>query len=362
MATIKETNKIVFYILLIALIIFGLVIFINLILTLIDPYLSLVAQMNNETNTTKDLWEMRGQMGDVLSGHFTALAFIGLLISLQYQRKSIEQMSTTIKQQNESFLKQSEALNLQIVEFKQQTEEFEHQTTEFKISNYLQIIERNYSRLNELEASFTYTIGQNKYNSYRDLLNNLDKSTRIAFRDLEMLVSQLKIIETNIQFVHLDKIKETLENEYNVYKDLYYKDKIESIIYSVFFKNQIKDILDKYLDINDVLGDINDVLGDRNIFGERINNTKDPEANLTIISEAISHKLEDIKIKGSGLEKQLALFFIDYLAKEDNTFLDFLKKYSSRTPVNKDFLNDNFKINTDLIWDTESFNISEKVK
>ena len=341
MTKIEEKNKKDF--LVIGLIIFGSVIFINLILTLNNPCLSLVNTISCDTNTTKELWEMRGQMGDVLSGHFTALAFIGLLISLQYQRKSIEQMGTTINQQNENLIKQSEALHLQIEEFHRQTEEFEHQTTEFKISNYLQIIERNYSRLNDLEASFTYYDSSNrKHESYRNLLN--EKNSTTAFRDLEMLVSQLKIIEINIQFVHLPEIKETLENEYNIYKDLYYKNKIESIIYGIFFKNQIKPVLDKYA--------LRDGLEGRPI------NLNNPENNLTIIIEEIINRLEDIKIKGSELEKRLAIFFIHYLTKADNNFLVFLEKYSSRTPVDKQFLEDNFQIDNDLIWNTEPLNIS----
>ena len=326
----------------------GLVIFINLILTLQNPYSSIVAQMNNDTNTTtKDLWEMRGQMGDVLSGHFTALAFIGLLISLQYQRKSIVQMGTTINQQNENLIKQSEALHLQIEEFHRQTEEFEHQTTEFKINNYLQIIERNYSRLNDLEASFTYYDSNNdKDKSYRNLLHNLDKSLQIAFRDLEMLVSQLKIIEKNIQFVYLADIKGTLENEYNIYKNLYYKDKIESMIYYTFFKQKISSIIGS--DFN------------RNEFGEQLDGINDFVSKIDEITINIVESLTSNSNNFSILEKQLSEFFIEYFENNKIDFSTFLKECPQYLTPN--IFISYFKIDHNLIWDTEPLNISEKVE
>jgi hypothetical protein len=332
---IEEKNKKNF--LVIGLVILGVVVLANLILTLNNPYFTFVNLFNNENNTNNELWAMRGQIGDVLSGHFTALAFIGLLISLQYQRKSIEQMSIAINQQNKNLIRQSKILKLQIKEFEQQTEEFKEQTTEFKINNFLQIIARNYSRLNDFEVSFTYITRQTKHESYRNFLNDLYLSPEIVFRDLEMLVSQLKIIETNIQFVHLPEIKEILKNEYNIYKDLYYKDKIESTIYYTFFKQEMRPILvDGYY-----------------------HNAMDIKIARELLSQCTNH-LETKKQLYSNLEQRLCDFFLQEIKKDQSLEMnDILKKYDQHSI---DSFTNLFHLDADLIWNIEPLNISKKVE
>jgi len=95
--------------------IFGLV-FVLILLIIFD----LIANMNMGKNifgvfqhaktfadlNTSDGWAQRGQWGDILSGHFSALAFIALALSIYIQGK-------TLKVQQEELDRQKEELRLQ---------------------------------------------------------------------------------------------------------------------------------------------------------------------------------------------------------------------------------------------------------
>lgn len=86
-----------------------IVILLNLLLTIISPTWSLfnIFTLDNMLNkTSTDYWSIRGQMGDILSGHFAALAFIALLITIYQMQKSILKQDEAIKIQQEYFKKQ----------------------------------------------------------------------------------------------------------------------------------------------------------------------------------------------------------------------------------------------------------------
>lgn len=92
------------------------IILLNLILTILTPNMSifnLLAYDDIKFNI-KDNWSIRGQIGDLLSGHFTALAFIGLMLT-------ISQMNKALKQQDEAILIQKQEMNKQFKEMYKQS-------------------------------------------------------------------------------------------------------------------------------------------------------------------------------------------------------------------------------------------------
>lgn len=59
------------------------------------------------TNSVTDKWAIRGQIGDIMSGHFSALAFLAVALSIVYQIEANKQMRESIEKQ-ENALKQNE--------------------------------------------------------------------------------------------------------------------------------------------------------------------------------------------------------------------------------------------------------------
>ncbi len=91
------------------------IILLNLILTILTANMSLfnlLAYDDIKFNITdKDYWSIRGQIGDLLAGHFAALAFIGLMMT-------VTQMSKALKQQDEAISIQKIEMNKQSFENK----------------------------------------------------------------------------------------------------------------------------------------------------------------------------------------------------------------------------------------------------
>ncbi len=104
-------NKVVYkntLIRVLAFIAFGILI--HLLLTVISPswtpLLILAIDDINTTTTTSDLWSIRGQIGDVLAGHFTALAVIGLAITITQMKESLDKQDKLLDEQKSSSQKQ----------------------------------------------------------------------------------------------------------------------------------------------------------------------------------------------------------------------------------------------------------------
>jgi len=107
-----------------------------------------------ESNSTDTLdmaqqWAMRGQMGDILSGHFSALAFLAVALSVFLQNEANRQMKLSLVQQSKALEVQSESLKAQIEELQQSRKESERQTEEFFIANMNVKLDRYYAILDE---------------------------------------------------------------------------------------------------------------------------------------------------------------------------------------------------------------------
>ena len=216
----------------------AILIFSNLLLSILSPEYSLLNLLSfdtiDKTKLETDLWSIRGQIGDILSGHFTALAFIGLLFSLDKQSKSIIQMQKSINQnsntmllQNKSIKQQSEALSLQIEEFKQQTivfenqaEELSNQRKEMEVSKLYRQFEFYYSQLEDLKKNTIYYKKDEKHKNFNNLISDM-KSHENCFineNDLSIILDYYNFIHTEIKNIQYKDIKNDLNKYFNLYK------------------------------------------------------------------------------------------------------------------------------------------------
>ncbi len=199
--------------------IFGIVL-INLILTIINPAYSFINMLsfdsiehqsffdtlntpNNKLNI--DYWSIRGQIGDVLSGHFTALAFIGLLASLHLQRESIKQMQESIEQNTDVIELQNRAINLQKVEIGKQTKEIE-------ITKIYNQIEFYYTQLESKKQTvkfFNSYTNQYEY-GFDKIFSNYIYKNFIEIQDLLKIISDYQFIFTQIEKIKDDDLRKTL--------------------------------------------------------------------------------------------------------------------------------------------------------
>ncbi|WP_310438726.1 hypothetical protein [Sulfuricurvum sp.] len=142
-----------------------IILFVNLIWTVVSietaPFYWLGNILNADTNSTLattiiDKWAIRGQIGDIMSGHFSALAFLAVALSIIYQSEANQQMRVSIDKQEESLEQQSIALGVQsksleaqIEELKESREESSKQTEEFFINNMNTKLDRYYKLLEQ---------------------------------------------------------------------------------------------------------------------------------------------------------------------------------------------------------------------
>lgn len=142
-------------------------IFLNFILSVFSPHISILNLLSIDifSYTFEDLkkvftnmcdgnndWAMRGQIGDLIAGHFTALAFIGILISISQVRKSLEKQDEAIELQRKSVFAQLQEVREQRKETKHamelQTKIYEKQSFE---STFFQLLKVYHEVVNEIE-------------------------------------------------------------------------------------------------------------------------------------------------------------------------------------------------------------------
>lgn len=202
-------------------------IFFNLILTILNPgysfvnmlsfdeivHKSIFEQLNNPNNEeNKTFWEIRGQIGDVLSGHFTALAFIGLLWSLQLQRESIKQMQESINQN-------TDVIKLQNKSILMQKEEVNKQTKELELSKIYKQMEFNYTQLEQLKNSVDYFSENEEKKGFDNLINSYKRreSCFIEVDQLKKILDHYQFIFNNINSIEYDDVKNSLLEYYRLY-------------------------------------------------------------------------------------------------------------------------------------------------
>ncbi|MDY0326612.1 MAG: hypothetical protein RBR07_00010 [Arcobacteraceae bacterium] len=114
---------------------------INLCVSLYDPNTLIQFLDNNSTNNYLDKWAIRGQIGDILAGHGTVIAFLLLIYNIRQQAESLLRFQDSLNLQKQSLKSQNEALNLSIREYKNQVIEFQTMNTQNKVYKLIDRIE-----------------------------------------------------------------------------------------------------------------------------------------------------------------------------------------------------------------------------
>lgn len=241
------------------------------------------------TNSVTDKWAIRGQIGDIMSGHFSALAFLAVALSIVYQieankqmresiekqenalkqneisiqqtKKSIEQQTLanleqakstlqqakaielqakSISQQNEALKLQSISLEAQIkelqearVESSKQTEEFFIQNMNIKLDRYYKILDKNLEIVNDkLLKEYTRSLEVLKLhpNDTTWLNKRMEESNNI----------QMLILTLNFIYIEISNLKDKYPLSYNTYiEELRIRLNTNMVIYTIYksFKN-----------------------------------------------------------------------------------------------------------------------------
>lgn len=208
---------------------FACILLINLVWTVSSldhsiMYLVSSSLDNNASETIKDFkdsWAIRGQMGDILSGHFSALAFLAVAfsiilqneanrkmqMSIEKQDKALEQQEKSLQQQSKALEVQSESLKAQIEELQQSRKESKRQTEEFFIANMNVKLDRYYKML---DSQIEQVVSKNLVDSYisnkKIMKNNqsYDPSVKKAFLESINAIETIILILNNIYKEILD--------------------------------------------------------------------------------------------------------------------------------------------------------------
>ncbi len=154
-------------------IILGVFFTVNLLVVIFFPnlYLDLGIADKDILDSQEKTWAFRGQVGDILAGHFTAISMLFIVYSLLLQHKSVEQMgesitqqskainqqSTAIQQQSEALINQQKEIKLQTDALTAQIKEMEAQKKEFETSNIQNRFQGYFIRLDILSDSIVFT-------------------------------------------------------------------------------------------------------------------------------------------------------------------------------------------------------------
>ncbi|MFW3338151.1 hypothetical protein ACN9JY_00215 [Aliarcobacter butzleri] len=206
-------------------------------------------------NSNIEKWAIRGQIGDIMSGHFSALAVLAVAYSITLQveankkmtesiekqekalrqteetilqqklsiekqteanleqakstlqqAQAIELQAKSIEQQNKALKVQSETLKAQIEELKESREESKRQTEEFFIQNMNSKLERYY----KLVDDEIKRIGSEKY-----------KKLRSGQIDFDFLSNSFDIENSSLPFERLFRVLNLIYDDIALLKNSY---------------------------------------------------------------------------------------------------------------------------------------------
>lgn len=118
----------------------GVILLTNLIWTTWSYDYSPLYMISSITNNSEPSWAIRGEIGDMLSGHFSALAFLAVAYSIILQNEANKQMRESIKLQ-------SDEIKLATEESTKQTEEFFINNMNVKLDRYYKLLEEKVDKL-----------------------------------------------------------------------------------------------------------------------------------------------------------------------------------------------------------------------
>jgi len=190
-----------------------IIVIVNLILTIQSPSKNLFALVNpntiilndinkslsndkiNEANQKESeyLWAIRGQIGDLLAGHFTVLAFLGLLYS-------IFQMQESLRKQDDAFSVQKEEMKLQREEFKKTADTLAMQSKLYEKQNFENTFFQLLNIYKDMLDSIEFEAKDNKIFKGKKAFNELYSDYFNRFED--EIITYEKLMESYTSFTN----------------------------------------------------------------------------------------------------------------------------------------------------------------
>ncbi len=189
-----------------------------------------------DVTKTTDLWGIRGQIGDILAGHFSALAVFAIAYSIilqveankqmresiDKQEKALRHTETNIQQQTESNIEQATSTLQQAKAIELQAKSIEQQNEALRIQS-----ETLEGQIEELKASREESKKQTEEFFIQNMNVKLDRYYKMIESNVNSIVPQDEVVTfMNIavkQFPHSPTLKKEEETKLDGYRMLSFK-------------------------------------------------------------------------------------------------------------------------------------------
>lgn len=164
------------------------------------------------TNSITDKWAIRGQIGDIMSGHFSALAFLAVALSIVYQIEANKQMRESIEKQ-ENALKQNEiAIQQTKKSIEQQTQaNIEQAKSTLQQAKAIELQAKSISQQNEALKLQSISLEAQIKELQESRIESSKQTEEFFIQNMNVKLDRYyKLLE-----YHLNKIDHKLLNDYN---------------------------------------------------------------------------------------------------------------------------------------------------
>lgn len=234
------------------------------------------------SNKSEDFGTFGDFVGGTLNPIFAFASFLALLYTIIVQLAQL-------KQNQEELQMTREELKLTRIESATQSKTFEN-------SNHLQIFSHQFERLNKLEESVRFKIGDNEASDYKKfVVRFFESSYQTSYPSLipilEALIGQIKVIQAYIDSIEDDKLRQLLQNEFDIHKKAFYDNKMEAILCTIVLYKHYN-VFQKYNSIEE--------------YKKNLTNQSLSELEYKVLSSLIDEKSNIIKF---GQQGSIVLFF-----------------------------------------------------
>lgn len=180
----------------------------NVINHLGSSYMYMHSKDTNLTDATTmaEQWAIRGQMGDILSGHFSALAFLAVALSVYIQNQANRQMKKSIEQQD--------------VIIQNQTKEFFISDMNVKLDRYYKLLDGYIDDVVSSNAINNYEDVKKAYNTggHPDINRNKMTAVILTHNMIYKEINKLKAIYPEVYQGFIDEFHLKSANSYILFK------------------------------------------------------------------------------------------------------------------------------------------------
>lgn len=227
------------------LLVIGLITIVNLFVTLYEPSHIMHLVDNNATTSLTEKWAIRGQIGDILAGHGSVIAFLLLIYSIRQQAESLINLRDSLNLQKKSLTNQNDALELSITEYKNQVIEFQVMNTQSKVyklidrlENTMDSLEYKIYEINTKEEEIKVGISELNNDTSAFTLHNVNRkykqfSIYIQYEQISRLFDRYLLLKKIISDLDIENY-EHLRSEFMIIKNQMETQELQQLIVLIF--------------------------------------------------------------------------------------------------------------------------------